>query len=144
MFKNISQVISCLPHSHPNSNLTSCDCDEGYDKFNENCLQKCPKYSSRTTFGICACNYGYIMNSSHLCESICPKNSIYHAELGQCKCNYGYQMISNECSQCPQGQVYDPSTSKCLVAFYSVSQQKSELSLCKANEIVVNGKCQCD
>lgn len=53
-------------------------------------------------------------------------------------------MINNECSQCPQGQVYDPSTSKCLAAFFSVSQQKSELSLCKVNEIVVNGKCQCD
>lgn len=133
LFKNISQVLKCPQNSHVNANLTSCICDEGYELVNKSCLKACPSHSSRTTFGVCACSYGFIMNSSYLCESICPTNSIYHIERQQCICNYGYQMLNGQCSQCPRGQVYDPSTAKCLAAFFSTAQENSILAICKVN-----------
>jgi cysteine-rich repeat protein len=53
-------------------------------------------------------------------------------------------MINGLCSQCPKGQLYDSSTSKCVTAFYSTSTDSSVLSPCQPNQIVVNGSCQCD
>lgn len=53
-------------------------------------------------------------------------------------------MVNGKCSSCPKGQVFDPTTSKCLAAFYSTVQLGTLLSVCKANEVVVEGKCVCD
>jgi hypothetical protein len=143
-FRNTSQVISCPLNSHSNSDKTACLCNEGYESYKQTCLQTCPVYSSRTSYGLCACKYGYIMNSSHLCESICPENSVYNLGLDQCRCNSNYAMINGKCSQCPKGQIFDPSTSQCLAAFYNIAQDGTQLSLCKVNEVVVNGQCVCD
>ena len=84
------------------------------------------------------------MNSAMVCESICPPNSIYRSDLKICKCNLNYEMVNGVCSECPKGQVYDPTTSSCLAAFHNMGQSSDKISLCKANEVVLNGKCVCD
>ena len=64
--------ITCVANSHSSPDGSICLCDDGYEYFQTQCLKICPENSNRTTFGVCSCRYGYIMNSSKICESICP------------------------------------------------------------------------
>lgn len=84
------------------------------------------------------------MNASQLCDSICPPNSLYRQDFQQCICNYNYQMVNGVCKQCLPGLVYDTASSKCLAGFYSRTGDNSVLSVCRANEVPLNGICVCD
>ena len=79
--KNILVSLNCPANSSPNADHTGCRCNSGYESINNECLKLCPEHSKRTSYGICACNYGFIMNSSQLCESICPNNSVWRTDL---------------------------------------------------------------
>ena len=96
--KDITKVLQCPANAHPNADLSSCICDTGYDSVGAECLAECPPNSKRTSYGLCACNYGFIMNSGRQCESICPSNSVYRVDLKICKCNANYEMINGVCS----------------------------------------------
>jgi len=87
------------------------------------------------------------MNSSKLCESICPNNSTWRTDLNECRCNYNYQMVQGVCSACPTGQVYDSATGSCLVVYNAVSSQDDVVgitSVCNLYQIYENGKCVCN
>ena len=53
-------------------------------------------------------------------------------------------MVNGICMACPNGLVYDPTTGTCLAVFHSKGQNTDQISVCKANEVVVDGKCVCD
>jgi cysteine-rich repeat protein len=146
--KNILAALNCPANSAPTANRTSCRCNSGFESVNNECLPLCPPNSRRTSYGICACTYGFIMNSSQLCESICPKNSQWRTDLNECRCNYDYQMVQGVCSSCPAGQVYDPNTGSCLVVYNAVNNANDQVGVvsvtCGLYQTYQNGKCVCN
>lgn len=58
-------------------------------------------------------------------------------------------MVKGVCSQCPKGQVYEPSTGSCLVVYNAVNNNAESLvninqNTCQKHQIYQNGQCVCD
>ena len=137
-------IFVCGQNSAYSSSANSCVCNAGFGLFSGSC-QPCPSgYFISNGYCVtcpvnsvfnaatqtCGCISGFFTNQWGICARKCGTNEVYNAATQLCSCVDGLARVNGACQICPSGSTPTADGSAC--------------STCKANEILVNGQCQCN
>ena len=105
-----------------------CDCMDGYTKFNDKCKANCNSEREFDSVGNCKCKNNYV-DYNELCHAPCVENAHFNGKM-ICECDAGFTLSAKKCiSICSNNENYNSKTGKCQCNDGYMLDKKGKCSL---------------